>query len=301
VNRFLIDRRGVISPVERGMRRYTHYKLPPDADAVIFAIRHLGVIEVAIAAAGVRVRLRPQLTSARALSRLLYFLAELRPRRFVLSHFARGWHEELVPGFPALVTRIEELVHGVRSRFPEKPFHAEERPLDPEVSLIARPFARLLQEWTVRGGMLPEDPTVPFRRAGCLGRTTLTQHLGDSRLVIAYRGRHLTHYGSAGWTKYVGLPVDEQPDAQFSVAASLSLPNSQDRQQPVFEACEATIASPSGMGRRSIYERLLLPWRTQDGSWITSGVSQLRGRTDWKNPVKPQPAPGASGPESQSG
>ncbi len=280
--RFLIDRRGVISPIERGIRRFVHYRLPPDADTVVFAVRHLGIIEVAVAPLGVRVRLRPALVSPRALGRLLYFLGDLRPRRCVLTYYDRGWHEELIPGFDALVKRIQETVYGVVSRHPGKLFHAEERPLDPEVSLIARPFAHLVEEWTARGGVLPENATVPFRRARCLGRTTLVTHDGDSRLLVAFRGRHLTHYGSAGWTKYVGVPIEEQPDLQFSAAAGAAYADTQSRHRPLLESCEGTIAAPSGAGRRSIYERLLLPWRTHDGRWLTSGVSQLRGRTDWR-------------------
>ena len=240
---------------------------------------------MAVAPVGVRVRLRPALASPRVLSRLLYCLADLQPRRCVLTYFDGNWHEELVPGFAALVGRIEELVYGVRSRHPEKLFHAEERPIDPDVSLIARPFARLLVEWVRRGGRLPEDPTMPFRRAGCLGRTTLVEQAGSSRLLVAFRGRHLTHYGQAGWTKYVGMPVDEQPDLAFSAAATVAYARVEQRQKPLLESCEGTIAAPTGIGRRSIYERLILPWRTHDGQPFISGVSHLRGRTDWRKPT----------------
>ena len=282
MRKVLIDRRGTLLSVERGLRRISRYGLPYDSDPLTFAIRHLGVVEVAVGEAGARIRMRPAIASSRALSELLFLLADLRPRRFVLTHFQRTWQEELVPGFSPLTRRIEELVHGVRSRHPEKLFHAEERPIDPDQSLIPGPFARLLHEWAQRGGCLPPDATTPFRRSGCLGRTTLVRNRGGSEMVVAFRGRHLTHSGSAGWTQYVGQPVDQQPDLRFSTAASAIYAEAHIRGAPILQACEGTIAAPTGIGRRSIYERLILPWRTADGERMVSGVSHLRGRADWR-------------------
>ncbi|MCC7273358.1 MAG: hypothetical protein IT561_11880 [Alphaproteobacteria bacterium] len=285
--RFLVDRRGVVSPVERGIRNYIHHRLPQDADIVTYAVRDLGVIEVALAPYGARVRLRPRLVSQRALSTALFMLADEAPRRFVLAHYERSWREELVPTFPTLVERIQELVSGVRSRHPGKVFHAEERPIDPTASIIARPFAELIEEWRARRGILPEDATRPFRRVGCLGRTTLVAAPSGSRLTIAFRGRGLTHYGRAGWTQYIGRPVDEQPDADYSSAASAAYGRVVGEAAPLLESCEGTIAAPSGLGRRSIYDRLLLPWRAAGGEPMVSGVSLLRGRTEWRKSTKP--------------
>ncbi len=283
MKKILIDRRGTALPVERGLRRIARYKLPIDSDPVTFAVRQLGMIEVAVGEFGARVRMRPAIASSRALSELFFQLGDLRPPRFVLSHFQGFWREELVPGYTPLTRRVEELVYGVRSRHPEKAFHAEDQPLDPDQSLIPAPFARLLREWAARGGQLPSNTVLPFRRSGCLGRTTLVAEAGDSRMVIAFRGRHLTHYGAAGWTRYVGQPVDRQPDLRFSSAASAIYAEAHLRNVPILQSCEGTIAAPSGVGRRSIYDRLILPWRTADGRRMVSGVSHLRGRADWRD------------------
>lgn len=283
MKKLLIDRRGAILPVERGLRRIGRYKLPYDSDPLTFAIRHLGVVEVAFGEWGARVRLRPGIASSRAVSELMYLLSDIRPRRFVLTHLQRNWEEELIPAFSTMVLRLEELVYGVRSRHLEKLFHAEERSLDPDQSLIPVSFARLLREWSQRDGRLPDNATLPFRRSGCLGRTTLVEERDDSRMVIAFRGRHLTHYGAAGWTEYVGQPVDRQPDMRFSSAASAIYAEAHPRAVPILQSCEGTIATPGGVGRRSIYERLILPWRLPDGRRFVSGVSYLRGRADWKD------------------
>ena len=283
MKKFLIDRRGTSLTVERGLRRISRYKLPDDSDPATFAIRHLGMIEVAVGEFGARVRMRPAIVSSRAVSELFFQLGDLRPRRFVLTYFQGVWHEELVPGYTPMTRRVEELVYGVRSRHPDKAFHAEDQPLDPDQSLIPGPFARLLREWVARGGQLPDNMALPFRRSGCLGRTTLVAELGDSRMVVAFRGRHLTHYGAAGWTRYVGQPVDRQPDIRFSSAASAIYAEAHLRNAPILQACEGTIAAPSGVGRRSIYDRLILPWRTADGRRLVSGVSHLRGRADWRD------------------
>lgn len=283
MKKLLIDRRGTILPVERGLRRIGRYKLPYDCDPLTFAIRDLGIIEVAFAEWGARVRLRPAIASSRAVSELMYLLSDIRPRRFVLTHLQRTWEEELVPAFSPMVLRLEELVYGVRSRHPDKLFHAEDRSLDPDQSLMPAPFARLLRQWIRRNGRLPDNATLPFRRSGCLGRTTLVEECGDSRMVIAFRGRHLTHYGTAGWTKYIGQPIDRQPDIRFSSAASAIYAEAHPRAAPILQTCEGTIASPAGVGRRSIYERLILPWHLPDGRRVVSGVSHLRGRADWKD------------------
>ena len=283
MNKVLIDRRGTVLSVERGLRRFAHHHLPSDSDPLTYAIRHLGLLEVAVGETGARIRLRPALTSPRALTALLYLLGDLRPRRFILTYCDRGWQQELVPGFDPLVLRIEELVYGVRSLHPTEAFHAEERPLDPEVTVMPAAFIKLLRQWVMRRGVLPDNPRYPFQRAGCLGRTTLVEQIGDSRMLVSFRGHHLTHYGTAGWTQFVGRPVDEQPDTRFSAAASAVYGEAHARQAPILQGCEGTIAAPNGVGRRSIYERLILPWRTQDGQRMVSGVSHLRGRTDWRS------------------
>ena len=187
MKKLLIDRRGTILPVERGLRRISRYKLPYDSDPLTFAIRNLGVIEVAFAEWGARVRLRPAIASSRAVSELMYLLSDIRPRRFVLTHLQRTWEEELVPAFSPMVLRLEELVYGVRSRHPDKLFHAEDRSLDPDQSLMPAPFARLLRQWIQRNGRLPDNATLPFRRSGCLGRTTLVEEwAGDESMTNHY-------------------------------------------------------------------------------------------------------------------
>jgi hypothetical protein len=201
------------------------------------------VIEVAVGEAGARIRMRPAIASSRALSELLFLLADLRPRRFVLTHFQRTWQEELVPGFSPLTRRIEELVHGVRSRHPEKLFHAEERPIDPDQSLIPGPFARLLHEWAQRGGRLPPDATTPFAAPGCLGRTTLVRNRGGSDGGRVPRpaphplrlGRVDGYVGSMTSSRTCALDGRQRHIRRGASAAP-----------PITQACEGTIAAPTG-------------------------------------------------------
>lgn len=296
MRRVLIDRRGKVHSVERGLWRLARHKLPCDSDPATFAVRHLGMIEMEVVESrmGLRVRMQPSIVSSAAISELMYWMAELRPPRFILTHFRRTWQEELVPGFQPMLRRVEELVYGVRSQHPRKAFHAEDQSLDPDRTIIPAPFARLLHQWAQRGGALPDDATLPFRRSGCLGRTTLVEEVCDSRMVIAFRGRHLTHYGHAGWTHAIGRPVEQQPDLRFASAASAVYAEAHVRNAPILQACEGTIAGPSGAGRRSIYDRLILPWRAPDGRRIVSGVSHLRGRIDWRDAANSSASPSIS-------
>ncbi|ROQ00011.1 hypothetical protein EDC65_1806 [Stella humosa] len=258
---------------------------PGGGDPLSYGVRKFGMIELAAAGAGVRLRLQPTAITDRALTQIMFLLADLRPRRMVLTHFAGDWCHEMVPGIDALALRIEQLKSGPRSRHLDKAFHAEELVADPAVTAMPESFVRLMAIWTMRGGILPDDPRRPFRRAHCLGRTTLVEHAGDSRMLVAFRGRRLTHYGAAGWSEALGRSVYEQPDMRFSTAASQVYGEAHARGGPILEACEGSIAAPSGIGRRSIYDRLILPWQTEDGRRMVSGVSHLRGRVDWKVPA----------------
>ncbi|MGE0717655.1 MAG: hypothetical protein AB7P02_19565 [Alphaproteobacteria bacterium] len=300
MRRFLIDRRGSVSPVERGVRTFVHERLPSGADIVTYAVRELGVIEVAFAPFGARIRLRPRATNQRAISTALYMLLREAPSRILLAHCDRSWSEEIVPSFAMLVTRLEELVSGVRSRYPEKPFHSEELPIDPREAIIPQSFATLLEQWHQRRGVLPDDPTRPFRHAACLGRTSMVSVRSDSRLVVAFRGRGLTHYGRAGWTDSIGRTVDEQPDAGYALSASRSYGLVAAMMVPRLESCEASIAGRNGNGRRSVYDRLLLPWRTADGAIVISGLSRLRGRVPWRNATKPAESSSSSASDIQT-
>ena len=250
-----------------------------------FAVRYLGHIEVGVTSKGARVRLRPSIQARPALVQVLYVLAELRPRRIVLAHFDRAWHDEMMSGFQELVARIEDLIYGERSRHPDKRFHAEQRDLRSEREAIHLPFVILLEIWSKRGGILPADITAPFRLAHCKGRTTLVDVTHEQRLLVSHRGRQLTHYGRAGWTGLLGQPVEAQPDPVYAQAASRGYIEVRDTGEPRIETCEAGISRADGQGRRSVYDRLLLPWRTGTGRIVVSGVSVLRGRTDWSAPT----------------
>ncbi|MGE0725344.1 MAG: hypothetical protein AB7O45_13280 [Alphaproteobacteria bacterium] len=300
MTRILVDRRGRFRQIERGIPRSVASRIPPGLDFAEYAVRYLGDIEISVLDAGARVRLRPSIQQDPAIAEVLFELGRIQPRRILLSHWDKRWIDEMVAGYPHLVARIQQLVYGDRSRYPDKRFHAEVQEIAAGSDTLHQPFGRLIELWSRRRGILSQDVVDPFRRAGCIGRTTLVDVTREDRMVVSHRGRHLTHYGRTGWTGAVGKPIDAQPDPVFAAAAARAYLDVRNAGQPRIETCEAGIRRPDGAGRRSVYDRLLLPWRTDTGRVFVSGVSVLRGRTDWIDPTKPSRSATSSGDDIQT-
>jgi len=258
----------------------------PDVDLGSFGVKNWGWVELRAGGTGLEVRLRPAVVSPAALAGAFYQMMDLRPGRCVLSLFDRTWRHQVFGSFAQLRNAIETLVAGTKSKYIGRRFHAEPLGFDQLDPDLHAPMIRLVEIWKATQGVLPSDPLQPFRKARCLARVTLlTTRPPDDELVVTYRGRGLDYYADRKHAG-IGATLDHQPDPAFARASGAAYAVAHRTGNPWLDTVEAAISGPDGLGRRSVYDRLILPWRTADGGTIVSGYTVVRGRVAWEASTK---------------
>jgi hypothetical protein len=94
-------------------------------------------------------------------------------------------------------------------------------------------------------------------------------------LRFQFFGEGFKFYDERQKLNVLGAPIEEQPDPDYGKWLAGQYQNVVDTGQPALDYVTAQITPDTGPGRRSRYERLLLPWRTRDGKVIVTCASIL--------------------------
>jgi hypothetical protein len=242
----------------------------PNFDAVDYAVRNLGFIEVRWRAGSVRIACRPELVNPVSLVGLLYLLVDLQPQRILLKLFRDGWHHEIVPGIRQAVEKVEALAQ------PEKGGLLRRR-LAPELIEDAgrSRFHALLSAWRQCGGVVEALPVPVLKQVGALDRSITVRLAGNGRMAIVARGAGFDFYGPSYDARAVGRIFDDQPDRRYGEWLRDTYMHAILSDEPQFDLVDATIDVAPDRCRHFVYERLILPWRDGNGGRLASGFTVL--------------------------
>lgn len=280
-NAVVIDDAGEAWPLGAPQLREAVMCPDPDVDVIAYAVRNLGFVLLRQQGKMVRAEMRPALVKPPTLIGLYYNLVELKPQQIVLSRLTgRGTSHELFDDVSEFAATIERDIddEGVQRHRPayvlsRRPFGVLER------SRYAR-FAPIVAMWRAARGYLPDDIIALLHRHRLQGRAALLRNpAGSGRLVYEHVGSTYSFVGDACLPLLlVGQDIEMLPDRDYGDWAAGSYYECLTDKEPRLETVSAIMGRSDGQRVWSYYDRVLLPWRTGDGTRHILGISEVRRR-----------------------
>src|SRR5580658_9028801 len=213
------------------------------------AVRSLGQVSLHISPRRCRVRLRPEALTWGAFQQLISVLLDDERKPVVLEIVgAAASPTELYVRPDDAIARIDDLramnrrTGGPqwRASFIDEPLSLHRLKLDSAPGLRAAH-----RDWIRRRGR-PVSETWP---------------------------RHLAIYGEEQARKLIGRPFDEHPLHAYTMRATKGYRDTDRAQAPRLDLIEAVVRPEDSPTVRLRYERLLLPWRGEDGTRFVASLS----------------------------
>jgi len=256
----------------------------PDYDAVGFAVRNLGFVKFQVLDRLVtEIELCPRNIDLRALLAVETLLCEAGTNLFRIRYLADEWQSEISASAEHTLVRLRELCAPVFEPPQTERFRVE--PQDPATLFDTQqgrdtPLGRMAMKWRVAFGNF--DPLVMnvAARNGLLPRlVVLGFENNDTRPILRFMGGEQRWGGESYRVSGVGHPVEQMPDREYGAWVSKFYKSVADSGQPRYDIINADMEYHAEAGkphRRTRYERLLLPWRTKDGTLVTSSIRLLK-------------------------
>lgn len=248
----------------------------PDFDAGDYVVRNLGFVSIVRRSSDrMMVRLRPSLVRPPALDSTLRVLIGQNYAQGEIQHYGQEWTSEVWPNDPAMLHRLVELCEKSDSTT-EPRFGAKPLQLDSLAEADDNPLRPLFQKWRVSASVF-DDTTMPFLLAFGLDYRliVMTADGGGEPLRFQFMGEGFKFYDDRQKANIIGAPIDHQPDADYGRWLAAQYSKVAETGKPSLDYVTACIRPDHGAGRRSRYERLLLPWRTADNRLLVTCASVL--------------------------
>lgn len=282
MSRYLIDKGGDVTPAyEEGLAAKFGYPMP-DFDLPSFAVRNFGAIDLEVGTKQITVRFRWLTVTPAAIEVLIETLLRNPPTASVTIHCEmERWIEQ---GFSspeqavAWIMANRELWVGTGARnvitTPRSLKSLSDRSLS-HLDHHDDRLALMFKKWRLAHGMFSGDMTEFLVRHSLLDRTVITFQRPEGDPAFEYVGSGVTIYEGANpeWTYTVaGRPMTEQPDPEFGRWSANIYSNVMNESQPTFDHVDAVVRHGKGTGRFR-YDRLLLPWVSNGGTRVVTGLS----------------------------
>lgn len=268
MSQWLIDDGGSVWARVDRLRAALGTSLGP-AELTKYAIENLGYVAIEDRYRAIWLKLRPRAVSQTTLAAVLYWLAECRAHRCVISHLDRAWQHEMLSRADA-IERLGELIINP-SQVRNGDFRRQARQ-----QAIASPIQELLRCWQ-------EDESAPFSgqceallHQAFGGRyMVIKRSCASRRLEIRAVGRGFVVYDDDWLSQAVGLRLEDQPDHFYARWAAVAYHEAASTKQPKVDDVDALIERPRRGKARLQYQRLILPYRQPGGDHLLLCASLL--------------------------
>jgi hypothetical protein len=278
----VVDGNGETWPVGTSRLREVLTICPdPDTDIVAYSVRNLGFVLLRPHGRMVRAEMHLPLVKPATLIGVYYNLLDLKPQHILLSRLsAEGASHELFDDVSEFAATVERDIDddGVRRYRPA--YTLLPRPLvQIDRARYAR-FASVMALWRKVQGRAPEDLPALLRDQGLAGRSLLLRAApGTTELVYEHVGSsHCFVALACSPLLLVGAGPDMLPDREYGFWAARSYYAALADQQPRLETVNAVIKRDDGERLWSYHDRLILPWRAEQGSRFILAISEERRR-----------------------
>jgi hypothetical protein len=252
----------------------------PDYDAVGFAVRNLGFVKFQVLDRIVtEIELHPRNVGLRALLAVEKLLGEASTNLFRIRYLDTEWHSEISSSAGHTMARLRELCTPVF----EPPSHERFRVTaqDPSVLFDSRTrrtegLGPLAMKWRVAFGNFDSSVMGLAGRHDLLPRLVLLNFAGkDVQPILRFMGGAQRWGGDAYRFDGLGHPIEDMPDREYGAWVSQFYKSVASSGQPRYDLVTAQMEyhGEAGKPRRPArYERLLLPWRTPEGTLVSSCI-----------------------------
>lgn len=277
----LIDDNGDTWPVGSPVLRRALICSDPDLDVAGYAVRNLGFVLLRPQGRVLRAEMRPSIVRPATLIALYYNLLDLKPQRILLERLSeKGATHELFDDVSEFVATVERDIddEGVQRHRPA--YALSPRSLQQLRRARYARFAPAFELWRRSNGRLPRDLVRFLRDYGLHVRAALSRNPpGTERLVYEHIGSGYSFIRKACQPLLlVGKDIEMLPDQQYGGWATRSYYECLRDQEPRLETVSAVMQSGEGQRLWSYYDRVLLPWRTAEGTRFVLGLSEVRRR-----------------------
>ncbi|HTY66085.1 MAG TPA: hypothetical protein VMH36_05510 [Alphaproteobacteria bacterium] len=262
----------------------------PDYDLVSYAVRNLGFVDVAVPAGPedvTTIRLREVAVTAPALLATSELIARLPVGPVVIISSNEHWTEQRFDTPSSAVAWLLDRVNSdsVAVHFsdiavvPQDLSRLSNRRLNALEQNDDR-LALFFKKWRIASGRYSYDTTEFMVNFGLLDRAALARPSHSGAIVWDHLGHKLNMYERDDKTWHltlVGCPVDQQNDSNYGTFVNKTFRETLESRQPRLDHVDAVIRNRTG-AHRSRYDRLILPWETEDGSKIISTLSYKTDR-----------------------
>ena len=218
---------------------------------------------------GLRVRLMPDRTSARALTRLFYLLAEW-PNRVALEYFTDAWKHELLGNGSAAIARIVALEAMRADDTGAVLFEL----VEPATLRAQSPLHDLVDNWSARFGRGDFARFMERASERTSGRFVLFEHDRDrDAFLFCDFGAGIPDWAKYSLATFRGRALGDLHGDQFGAACNFAYRDALEKLSPTVQMVDANIRWPRYGTRRSCYWRLVMPMADPAGRlWLLSAT-----------------------------
>jgi hypothetical protein len=237
-----------------------------------FLVTNLGYAAIAFERRAVAIHIAPARLKLAAFLRLSRLLSELPPQRIALAWHRSGWVFEIHAGARSALKRISDLMTTEVNSGGSEKYRVHTRPL--ETLRKDHPFNDLLDAWRETSGRLPTEERSTLLQGRLKGRFAIvSENQSTGKLHFQKLGAGLKMY-HAGWTsRFVGAPVEDQPDVVYGRAVANCWRAALSARAPQLADVDAMVFDPKlRLAMRRRYARLVLQVASPEGRQLLSAT-----------------------------
>ncbi len=264
----LIDDDGTVADSRSTTYRASLHALHTGDGFIDYAVRNLGFIAVDAQRASVKLRMRPTHVSPIAFAGLMYFLADKRPDRVLLSKLDRdGWQHEFLGSGDVAQPKLARLVARAQCArdgdFLAEPADIDQLPADHPLHQLLDARAALLDA-AERHGL---DAVAAIAAPLTKGRFALsTADAAINRIVLAAIGNGYNPESQYWLSRIVGHRMNDLPDARYGAWTYDAYAAALKAGTPALDRCDIIVDWPRDGRTRYRNQRLMLPLQLANGS-----------------------------------
>jgi hypothetical protein len=285
--KWIIDDKGEVWPSTSSALRHMLFADLPAGRLAHYLIANLGFVSVEESEKGAHIRLRPAMVSPVAVTALLYWLFDHKPKRVVLSTFTHDWQHEIFASRQSFIDRLLSAIDAFSTTRPSN-FLKKARAfgkLRP-----GSPLARTHREWLTRPTVDDEAAFIADCQRRFAGRFTITAPWNSGAVLILAIGAGYHSY-NRNWVLLAhGRRHEDGPDYHYGRWVAAAHRQVLDASTPLLDDVDAIIERPGLGAHRVCYTRMILPFkRPGGGTWLLS-ASTLDDRIDLRVEHAQEPA-----------
>jgi len=235
-----------------------------------YLVLNLGYVACEIGRRSLRIRLRFDIVSQRALAALAKRLLSHPLDRVVLSTFDGKWSDELLPSAELALQRLADLMIKTHH---QRVANFQFQEIDEQKLPRASPVAAVLAYWKSANTHFEVERISPLLHRGFEQRFLMMEHLPDNdQLIIRSLGQGYTIFDKTWCAVAAGERFEDQYDVYYAQWAAQGYRRASARTAPVMQRIDAVIDNPRTGYRRQRYARIIVPYR-RDGHRLLLSAS----------------------------